>query len=117
MSTGQEIFDEIREQEKQGNVVFETIDGFQGAKLDDFINQPTEGLLYDLNRDKPTCATWIKEDKESWINNYAVALVISRLKERLSEYEKGLFVCPDCGYNVLGSEFLTGGKKDDDENE
>ena len=114
MSTPDEILKVIYEKEKEGEVVFEWTEGFQGANLDDFINQPSDGLLYDLNRDKATCATWIKQGKESWVNNYAVALVITRLKERLEAYEKGLFTCPDCGYNISGSEFLTGGDTNSD---
>lgn len=110
-----DTFDLIREQEKLGNVVFATIEGLQGMKLDDMISQPTEGLLYDLNRDKATCATWIGQEVEGWINNYAVALVITRLKEKLEAYEKGLYTCPDCGYNVSGEEFLTGGDTSADE--
>ena len=110
-----DTFDLIREQEKLGNVVFATIEGLQGMKLEDMISQPTEGLLYDLNRDKATCATWIEQEVEGWINNYAVALVITRLKEKLEAYEKGLFICPDCGYKVSGKEFLTGGDTSADE--
>ena len=71
----------IYEKEKQNQVIFEAFDSLMSADIDEFISQPIEGLLYDLNRDKATCATWIQNDKTGWVNNYAVALVITRLKE------------------------------------
>jgi hypothetical protein len=69
----------ILEKEKEGKVVFAVQGGLMEADIMDFINQPTEGLLYDLNRDKPTVMTFINDPK--WINDYAVGLVISKLKE------------------------------------
>lgn len=86
---GKEVFKIIREQEEKGHVVFSTFEGLQGRKLDDMIAQPTDGLLYDLNRDKATCATFIQHEEGggTWVNNYACALVIARLKEKLAEAE------------------------------
>jgi len=89
---GEEVFKIIREQELNGHVVFSTFEGLQGMKLDDMIAQSTDGLLYDLNRDKATCATFIKQEEDGgvWVNNYACALVIARLKEKLKEAEDKL---------------------------
>ena len=47
--------------------------------LEELIAQPTQGLLYDLNRDSATVLTFIDDPK--WVNDYAVGLVITRLKE------------------------------------
>jgi hypothetical protein len=69
----------IRESERHGKIVVLTVDGLREVNLDEILQQPTEGLLYDLNRDKATVMQFIDDDK--WINDYAVALVISRLKE------------------------------------
>ena len=69
----------ILEKEKEGKVVFAVQGGLMEADIMDFINQPTDGLLYDLNRDKATVLTFINDPK--WINDYAVGLVISKLKE------------------------------------
>lgn len=68
---------------KEGQVVFNTFDGLKVADLDDFVRQPTDGLLYDLNRDKATVLTFIDDAK--WINDFAVALVIEKLKSLLNE--------------------------------
>ena len=45
-------------------------------------NQPVDGLLYDLNRDEATIMTFI--DSEKWINDYACALVIRYLMNKLN---------------------------------
>jgi len=79
------IRDLIFANEKDGRVVFNTIEGMMVAKLDEIILQPTEGLLYDLNRDKVTVSSFLDDPK--WINDYACALVIEALKKRIDELE------------------------------
>lgn len=75
-----EIRELVLQKEKEGKVVFvATFDKLMEADLEQFIKQPTEGLLYDLNRDRATVLTFI--DKPKWINDYAVGLVIKKLKE------------------------------------
>ncbi len=69
----------VLEKEKEGKVVFMTWDGAMSADLEGFIKQPTEGLLYDLNRDRLTVLAQIDDIK--WVNDYAVGLVIARLKK------------------------------------
>jgi len=69
----------VLQKEKKGKVVFMTIDGPMATDLEAFIKQPTEGLLYDLNRDRATVLTFIDDPK--WVNDYAVGLVIKKLKE------------------------------------
>jgi len=76
-----ELQEFILKKEKEGKIVFNTLEGLAFIDINEFIEQPTEGILYDLNRDKVTCMTWINEGQETWINNYAVALVITKLKE------------------------------------
>jgi len=73
----------IRRQEKKGRVVIlnMTPDGhsFCSYNLEEFISQPTEGLLYDLNRLPEVIMTYIDDPK--WVTDYAVYLVIKKLKE------------------------------------
>lgn len=90
LTEGEQILKIIREAEEKDIVVFWTLDTLSGMELDTMISQPTDGILYDLNRDKVTCATWIEKDGASgtWVNSYASALVITRLKEKLEEAEK-----------------------------
>ena len=79
------LIDYLLEKEKEGKVCIMTIEGILEANLDDFIKQPTEGLLYDLNRDRATTLTWIDNNSPKWINDFAVCLVITKLKALLSD--------------------------------
>ena len=69
----------VLQKEKEGKIVFMTFDGPMEADLEEIIKQPTEGLLYDLNRDRATVLTFIEDPR--WVNDYACCLVISKLKE------------------------------------
>ena len=81
MNEKHELQEMILEEAAQGNVVFSTIEGYAVSGLDEFIAQPIDGLLYDLNRSPEVVLTFIDDPK--WVNDYAVYLVIKRLKEKL----------------------------------
>ncbi|MDP2362434.1 MAG: hypothetical protein Q8M94_01555 [Ignavibacteria bacterium] len=68
---------------KKGKVILKTFEGLVMVDLEEIVRQPTEGLLYDLNRDKATVLAFISDVK--WINDFAVALVIEKLKACLDE--------------------------------
>ena len=51
--------------------------------LKEFLKQPAEGILYDLNRSEVVVLQFIKDQK--WVNDYAVAKVIRELKRQLEE--------------------------------
>jgi len=70
---------------KKGNIVVNTHEGLMMAKLTEVINQPAEGLLYDLNRDEMTILTFIDDPK--WINDYACMAVIRKLKKQLDQQQ------------------------------
>lgn len=78
----------IEEAEKNGKVCFMTVDGLYSANLVDFLEQPTEGLLYDLNRDKVTVLSWISADNPKWENDYAVSMVIEFLHKFYLEHKE-----------------------------
>jgi len=78
--------DRILDEYNKGNIVVAGIDGFQTAKLDEFIKQPIDGILYDLNRSEEVVLTFIADPK--WVNDYAVCKVIRVLKDRICELEK-----------------------------
>jgi hypothetical protein len=75
-----EIRDRILSERKNGNVVFLGLEGLMSASLEDFVKQPAEGILYDLNRLEEVCLTFI--DDRKWVNDFAVALVIRKLVEQ-----------------------------------
>jgi len=79
MNKKEKFRDMILKKEKEGKVVFMTIEGPAIADLEEFIKQPTEGLLYDLNRDRVTVLTLLDDPK--WVNDFAVGLVITKLKQ------------------------------------
>ena len=82
------IKDKILKEYKKGNIVVAGIDGLQGMPIKEFIKQPVEGMLYDLNRDEATVLTLI--DNRKWVNDYAVSKVIVALKKRIKELEEQL---------------------------
>lgn len=69
-----------------GNIVVATHDGFANAKLSEIIKQPSDGLLYDLNRSEEVILTFIDDPK--WVNDFACAKIIRALKDRIVELEK-----------------------------
>lgn len=85
-----EINELLLKKKEENKVVINTIEGLMEMDLDEFISQPVEGILYDLNRDFCTVATFTGDSK--WINDFAVGLVITRLKELLNEKIKQIEV-------------------------
>lgn len=73
----------IKDNEKHGIVTIQSMEGLLSCPLSKLIEQPAEGLLYDLNRDKLTTITLGKNGMERWINDYAVAMVIEYLMKEI----------------------------------
>ena len=75
--------DRILSEREKGNIVFWGLPGeLMSAKIDDFVKQPAEGILYDLNRLEEICLTFLQDPK--WVNDFAVALTIRKLKDELA---------------------------------
>lgn len=75
---------------KKGGIFFMTCDGIRSMKMEDFISQHADGILYDLNRDEATTITLAKKGKLDvrWVNDLAVAYVIKALKCELDKYKE-----------------------------
>jgi len=82
---GNVVKDKVLKEYLKGNIVVAGIEGLQGMKLSEFVKQPVDGMLYDLNRNEATILTFIDDPK--WVNDYAVAKVIRALKKRIDELE------------------------------
>ena len=54
METNNEILDKVLALEADNKVAFMTVDGLKYSPIDEFVKQPLEGQLYDVNRDRPT---------------------------------------------------------------
>lgn len=79
---GKEICELLRDEAGEGNICFfDMPDHLVKVNLDEFIKQSADGILYDLNRDEVTAMTFIGQNNMKWVNNYAVALVIRKLKQ------------------------------------
>ncbi len=86
---------------KKGNIVFMTVEGPASANVDEFIKQPIEGILYDLNRDEAVVTSFIEDPK--WVNDYAVCKVIRKLKEH---YDKNIKAeKPESAYKKIWKKF------------
>jgi len=81
----EEIRNFVLDKRKEGKIVFMTFEGLVSVELDEFIKQPVDGLLYDLNRLEEVSLTFIDDPK--WINDFAVALVIRELKSKITRLE------------------------------
>ena len=87
--TPDKLRDLILSERDKGNIVFRGLpDQLMTAPLDEFIEQPAEGMLYDLNRLEEISLTFLKDPK--WVNDFAVALVIRKLTARLRQAEADL---------------------------
>lgn len=73
--------DIVLEEYQKGNIVIATGEGLAKMPLKEFMKQPVEGMLYDLNRNEAVVLTFIDDPK--WINDFAVAKVIQELKKQL----------------------------------
>lgn len=89
MNDFDEVYKVIRENEYKGLITIMVFDGLTSIPIDEFIKQPTEGLLYDLNRDKTTTITLGRSGNVRWVNDYAVALVIEYLMKQLRDKNNG----------------------------
>ena len=77
------IKDKILEEYKKGNIVVAGFEGLQTMPLEEIIKQPTDGLLYDLNRNESVILTFIEDPK--WVNDYAITQVVRKLKSIIDQ--------------------------------
>ena len=89
-----EIKQLVLDKREEGKVVFTTLDGYASADVSKFIKQPTDGILYHLNRLEEVALTFIDDPK--WVNDFAVALTIRALK---AENEALIDALNHCGYD------------------
>lgn len=93
----QELKERVLAEKAKGNVVLQAFPGeFMSAALADIVEQPADGLLYDLNRLEEVALTFI--DQPKWVNDFAVALVIRKLMEQRNALRRQLAMTPDDGY-------------------
>jgi hypothetical protein len=70
----------------KGNLVFADFDGLKSIKFEDFIKQPLDGMLYDINRNLATILTFIDDPK--WVNDFALTKLLEYYYNKCKNYEK-----------------------------
>ena len=78
----------VLKEAENGFLVIAGFEGLQKTKLSEIVEQPVEGLLYDLNRDPATILTFINEPK--WVNDYACMQVVKFLHKKVEDLEHEL---------------------------
>lgn len=85
----EENFKVVREQYEKGNIVLIPFDEPMSASLEEFIKQPADGILWDLNRGEEVTLSIAAKDETfvRWVNDFAAAKVIRALREKVEELE------------------------------
>lgn len=87
--TNKEYLDIIDSAYNENKIVFMTVDGLMSVDIDEFIKQPVEGILYDLNRDGATIRTLAESSKNiRWINDLAFSNVFKIVFNKYKAIEK-----------------------------
>lgn len=87
----EELKNLIMDELDKGYIVYDTIEGLHKQKIEDFVKQPIEGQLYDINRDMATCLAFI--DEPMGVNNFASNVLIRYYYDRCKELEEKLKSC------------------------
>ena len=87
METKEELKKLILDAWKDGYVVFASIEGLHRQKLEEFTQQPLDGMLYDINRDTSTISTFLDDPK--WVNDFALTKLLEYYYNKCKEYEDG----------------------------
>ena len=81
------IANTVRAEYSKGNIVFwDCDDNLLTANLQNFMKQPVDGMLYDLNRSEEVILTFI--DNPKWVNDYAMCKIVRELYRLIEELEK-----------------------------
>ena len=78
----------VMEEYRKGNIVYMSIEGPMTRPITEFVKQPVDGILYDLNRLEEVILTYI--EKEKWINDYALTKLVRYQDKRIKELEEQL---------------------------
>ena len=79
------IKDKVLAEWGKGNLVYADIEGLKSIKFEDFIKQPLDGMLYDINRNLATILTFIDDPK--WVNDFALTKLLEYYYNKCKEYE------------------------------
>ena len=86
----EELREIVLDEMKKGVIVFRTIEGLAKQELSEFVKQPIEGQLYDINRDMATCLAFI--DEPFGVNNFASMVLLRYYYDKCKELESNRIV-------------------------
>lgn len=76
-----------------GKICYRTVVGIEAMSIEEFVQQPLEGMLYDINRDRATVMTFLDDAK--WTNDLALTQLLEfyyneniRLKKEIEQFKK-----------------------------
>lgn len=82
MEKNNELLDEILSLRADDKIAFMTIEGLRYGPIADFVKQPLEGQLYDVNRDRATLYSMANENKNKrWVNDLALVYLYEHANE------------------------------------
>ena len=89
METNNEILDKVLALQEDNKVAFMTIDGLKYSPIDEFVKQPLERQLYDVNRDRATLYSMANENKNKrWINDLALVYMYEYANKTIEEQRR-----------------------------
>lgn len=89
MEKNNELLDEILSLRADDKIAFMTIEGLRYGPIADFVKQPLEGQLYDVNRDRATLYTMANENKNKrWVNDLALVYLYEYANEVIENQRK-----------------------------
>jgi predicted RNase H-like nuclease (RuvC/YqgF family) len=89
MEKNNELLDKVLSLQADNKIAFMTIDGLQGGPIEDFVKQPIEGQLYDVNRDRATLYSMANENKNKrWINDLALVYMYEYANATIEEQHR-----------------------------
>lgn len=89
METNNEILDKVLALQGDNKVAFMTVDGLKYSPIDEFVKQPLEGQLYDVNRDRATLYSMANENKNKrWINDLALVYMYEYANKTIEEQRR-----------------------------
>lgn len=89
METNNEILDKVLALQADNKVAFMTVAGLKYGPIDEFVKQPLEGQLYDVNRDRATLYSMANENKNKrWINDLALVYMYEYANKTIEEQRR-----------------------------
>lgn len=83
--TTEELQNLILSKKKEGKIVFYSLEGLMEAKMENIIQQPANGLLWELNRDMATLLSRVSKDNPCWVNDLALVNITEYLINKVNE--------------------------------